>query len=667
MEIHCWLLRILGLVSIAACFDGETVEKQFEYPTSNELSEKQFKNDTSTSNVFSTRDDSLLLEAVIAKRDMEAVSLMFYSSGNATCIGSIDNENTSRAATDISASISTDSDTESLNVRSTASPESDDLDVDLNETDTTFLSFDEWKKIKLNQESSGKPQSRAPLNRPADSLYCKSETIGDDLEIDVGLFTSHNGVVNEEPEGKLYKDKFNYASLDCAATIVKTNSEASGANAILHENKDKYLLTPCSAPTKFVVIELCQDILVEEVAMANYEFFSSTFQKLRFSVSDRFPPKNGWKTLGEFDATNTRNVQKFEISNPLIWARYLRVEVLSHFGHEFYCPISIIRVHGKTMMDDFKLDESNEMYLDEQESPLSPEEQSGEFAEGKVTAPSFNGKVLDKCQFPRFRSTDNISIFPALEQAGTQCPAVLPHLEFDQFLKNLNQSACEPSKFQPPLDVSSSIPSSSTEESIFKTIIKRLNLLETNSTLSLRYVEEQSKLLSKAFSNLERNQAKKFGTLVNALNQTIQSNLEEISIFTKQLRESSLEVLEDQKLLNDHFAAETFKRLESARKDALFQRRLSYTMLFAFATLLIYVLLTKEAYVDEKMEDDGWYSKSPPLKKAKDNFLRKTGMEGTARQPLVFEASNGGSENGYRSDVSASSSSVSLYDDFMVQ
>ncbi|KAM9904645.1 hypothetical protein OXX69_007475 [Metschnikowia pulcherrima] len=38
----------------------------------------------------------------------------------------------------------------------------------------------------------------------------------------------------------------------------------------------------------------------------------------------------------------------------LIWAQYLKIEIVSHYGNEFYCPNSLVRVHGKTMMEEFK-------------------------------------------------------------------------------------------------------------------------------------------------------------------------------------------------------------------------------------------------------------------------------------------------------------------------
>ena len=77
----------------------------------------------------------------------------------------------------------------------------------------------------------------------------------------------------------------------------------------------------------------------------------------------------------QFTASNIRDVQTFKIENPLIWARYLKLEILSHYGNEFYCPISIVRVHGKTMMDEFKEDEEGNQHMGaiKEEEPATPQ------------------------------------------------------------------------------------------------------------------------------------------------------------------------------------------------------------------------------------------------------------------------------------------------------
>ena len=206
--------------------------------------------------------------------------------------------------------------------------------------------------------------------------------------------------------GKTCKERFNYASFDCGATVLKTNAEGKNPSAVLIEHKDSYMLNECGAKgTKFLIVELCADILVDTVVLANYEFFSSMIRVFRVSVSDRYPPlsqnvdkksidgtndtsgnddsvpgsrnqngkqnvkkeknpgsdngngkriSDGWRELGIFEARNSRGIQAFAIENPLVWARYLRVEFLSHYGSEFYCPVSLLRVHGTTMMEEFR-------------------------------------------------------------------------------------------------------------------------------------------------------------------------------------------------------------------------------------------------------------------------------------------------------------------------
>lgn len=73
------------------------------------------------------------------------------------------------------------------------------------------------------------------------------------------------------------------------------------------------------------------------------------------SVSDRYPVKpDKWKDLGTYEARNSREIQAFLIENPQIWARYLRIEFLSHYGNEYYCPVSLIRVHGTRMLESWK-------------------------------------------------------------------------------------------------------------------------------------------------------------------------------------------------------------------------------------------------------------------------------------------------------------------------
>ena len=259
-----------------------------------------------------------------------------------------------------------------------------------------FLSFEEWKRQNLakagqsaenlgSKEGGGGSEQR---RRPG-GINNALESLGDDTEIDIDLsgFVNAGGMSDALPiqsalpgrvfdgaadiaiedaedlssphrrskdAGKASKERSNYASFDCAATALKANPECKGATSVLVESKDSYMLNVCSAKNKFFIVELCDDILIDTVVLANFEYFSSMFRTFRVSVSDRYPAKiDRWKELGTFEARNSRDVQAFLVENPLIWARYLRIEFMTHYGAEYYCPVSLLRVHGTTMMEEF--------------------------------------------------------------------------------------------------------------------------------------------------------------------------------------------------------------------------------------------------------------------------------------------------------------------------
>ncbi len=109
------------------------------------------------------------------------------------------------------------------------------------------------------------------------------------------------------------KDRFNYASHECGAKVLASNPEASETPAILVEAKDRYMLNPCEA-TKWVVLELCEEIGIDTLAIANYEFFSSMFKEFELSGSSKYPPV--WLSLANFTAKNVREMQYFKLTEP---------------------------------------------------------------------------------------------------------------------------------------------------------------------------------------------------------------------------------------------------------------------------------------------------------------------------------------------------------------
>ncbi|XP_044156494.1 SUN domain-containing ossification factor isoform X3 [Bufo gargarizans] len=195
------------------------------------------------------------------------------------------------------------------------------------DTKDDIPTFDEWKKQVMEVEKE-KSQSMHP---------------------------SVNGVQHTV---KVQKNRNNYASVECGAKILSANPEAKSTSAILVENMDLYMLNPCSTKIWFV-IELCEPIQVKQLDIANYELFSSTPRDFLVSISDRYPT-NKWVKLGTFHARDERTVQSFPLDEQMyakyvkMFIKYIKVELISHFGSEHFCPLSLIRVFGTSMVEEYE-------------------------------------------------------------------------------------------------------------------------------------------------------------------------------------------------------------------------------------------------------------------------------------------------------------------------
>lgn len=436
-----------------------------------------------------------------------------------------------------------------------------------------FLSFEEWKKKKV-EKGSYKNESKLLLEEESILSKSNNNNIDENRSRDVVEYP-------EEDQGTVYKNRFNFASVDCAATIVKTDSNAKGASAILAENKNSYLLNRCSSPQKFVVIELCQDILIDTVVMGNLEFFSSNFRRVRFSVSDRFPVSSptGWKVLGEFEAENVRDVQSFKINDSLIWAKYLKLEILSHYGDEFYCPISIVRVHGKTMMEEFKMTEEQE---------------------------SLKNDIQTSQGLHDAYDLSNLSNFSSLAMEGYECKISLPYIGINEFLEGINgtDDVCDasfsfPAEHEINSDAIQKANTKSSQESIYKNIMKRLSLLESNATLSLLYIEEQSKLLSEAFSNLEKRQTSSFEALVDTYNTSLSNNLLHYKNFFLEAQNEITKFLTIQDYKHQKSLKDANEQVTSLSNQLTFQRRLVMLNTIIILCILVYVALTRDIYIED--------------------------------------------------------------------
>lgn len=603
-----------------------------------------------------------------------------------------------------------------------------EAEIDSPLDNANFLSFEEWKRQNLAKAGqsaehlaaragTGTDHRRRPggLNNALDSLGEDAE-----IEIDFGGFVdpgnppptqslpNHGTGQPSQDErsedksaeelssprkrgkdaGKTCKERSNYASFDCASTVLKTNPECKGSTAVLVENKDSYLLNICSAKNKFFIVELCDDILIDTVVLANFEFFSSMFRTFRVSVSDRYPVKlDKWKDLGTFEARNNREVQAFLVENPLIWARYLRIEFLTHFGNEYYCPVSLLRVHGTTMMEEFNHDVKGSRSDDDLDSEAGDVEEGDlldSVAVDVVSADALKEKAQKTLQVADATSTGSSSativnstdqpsstsvhvsdtvvssspkplsppgftsynlsvalqmaIFPASSvddkhvcnpedepNDAASPPAASVHIGQTEKLpeessvvtviqtpshasfspnegttktpdssktvlpvvpdKDAIQNKSEPVRSSSQISASTTRaqasstqpanPNPTTQESFFKSVHKRLQLLESNSTLSLQYIEEQSRILRDAFSKVEKRQLGKTTTFLETLNTTVLTELRDFRHQYDQIWQSTVLELSSQREQSQHEVVALSARLSLLADEIVFQKRMA--------------------------------------------------------------------------------------------
>lgn len=618
-----------------------------------------------------------------------------------------------------------------------------------------FLSFEDWKRqnqVKAEQaaEQGGSwfagERQRPGINNALDSL-------GDEGEIEIdfsGFGSAGNGprhqqaayrttggnapsqspttssTLRSKDAGKTCKERTNYASFDCAATVLKNNPECKSASSILVENKDSYMLNTCSATNKFIVVELCNDILIDTVVLANFEFFSSIFRQFRVSVSNRYPvPIDKWVDLGTFEARNTREIQAFLVEHSQIWARFLRIEFLTHYGSEYYCPVSLLRVHGMNMLEDVRsqedagsADHSGEQRVLEpeegaeatgepvvpQEPVASTDETSHETAQaivdmGKtddvatepppisdpsatdeaghesyvsgpdssliwtvnisgvatsvaipvsheptcapnaiVTSSDTSETVLGQelsvesldTAYPnqlavergstavvsdnavaagatrtyssesRTRTDDENDLIPSLATTKTRVgpfsqvtfevssPADATETSITSSYTFVASPSSSTSSIRsnPATTSNAAHPQPSTQDSFFKSIHKRLQQLEANSTLSLQYIEEQSRILRDAFSKVEKRQIAATTTFLTNLNETVMIELRGFRQAYDQLWQSTVIELEGQREQYQREMLALSSRLTFVADELVWQKRMGIVQ----STLLLLCL-----------------------------------------------------------------------------
>lgn len=632
---------------------------------------------------------------------------------------------------------SSSADAQSQSSTPAATAEGEQQDAAGEEPAKPFMSFEDWKEMMLRQTGQD-PQAlrsrntqprRADDRIPPDMGHAglgeedeislnfdsyldnsgeqKHRPSGSDVET-AGRGGAGQAVVYEEGRsvhrskdaGKTCKERFSHSSFDAGATVLKSSPGAKNAKAILVENKDSYMLLECSAPRKFVIIELSDDVLIDTVVIANFEFFSSMVRLFRVSVSDRYPVKpDKWKEIGSFEARNSRDIQPFLVENPQIWAKYFRIEFLTHYGNEYYCPVSLIRVHGSRMLDSWKDpefgrdDDSHEEHEEPQPGLPSPEDESAKprelekpeetmvptstekmpycevddptklFLTPLVCVVSFNATTGRVPSQPDTSSIEGISAssqngstedrersgtstphvarakYPSTEDAtsssssSTASPSATPAISPSSPSSISSSSASTSSNSTTPTTSSKTASASSTtsttssststpaakpppastvnpktrttgttsnspaspivQEGFFKAISKRLHQVESNLTLSLKYVEDQARHMSDTLHRTEQKQISKATLFLDNLNQTVLAELRSVREQYDQIWQSTVIALESQREQSNREIFALSTRLNLLADEVVFQKRMAIVQAVLLLSCLLLVIFSR--------------------------------------------------------------------------
>ncbi|KAI1464746.1 UNC-like C-terminal-domain-containing protein [Daldinia caldariorum] len=646
-----------------------------------------------------------------------------------------------------------------------------ELDADGNDLSTgAFMSFEEWKAMMLEksgqdaleprQRKSKETQGEADPGEDFDSLGDEGEVSLDfdaysDKISEIASSTKPSQKEKEKEKqvekvnydeglaqgyrskdaGKTSKERLSYASFDAGATVKKASPGAKNPKAILVENKDSYMLLECAMQNKFVIIELSDDILVDTVVIANFEFFSSMIRHFRVSVSDRYPVKlEKWKVLGIFEARNSRDIQPFLVENPQIWAKYLRIEILSHYGNEYYCPMSLLRVHGTRMLDSWKEADPADIEPEEDKAISEPPEETVEETEVPVEEVEVAAEPIhhedqvihlypeqscfipywDKHYFYHYypnnatcgatgaddymsqRSKENEKIKTAAKpqplrtveqtisissspssvvtptspsasqvtpksirsaypssssqtaastalanstestpvstpspdpRSATVTPTTTTATSTTITSPNLSKTAsvqsppksktsastsvikppssrAAASKSQPSgspttprnkttTSTSSAAPAPTVQDSFFKALNKRIQALESNTTLSLQYIESQSRFLREALARLEKRQVAKVDLFLDTLNKTVFGELREVRVQYDQIWQSTVIALETQREQSEREIVALSSRLGVLADEVIFQKRMAIVQSVLLLGCLLLIIFSR--------------------------------------------------------------------------
>ncbi|KAF9018968.1 hypothetical protein BDZ89DRAFT_1073417 [Hymenopellis radicata] len=506
--------------------------------------------------------------------------------------------------------------------------------------DDVLLSFEQWKDKQASASNrSGSTTTTIRMN----ATGAADSTAGEAPSVALQESPETQAIEQLSPHFQVpLTDRFNYASLDCSARVHLSHRTAKSPSSILSSKRDRYMLSPCnSKDEQFVVVELCDDIRIDTVQLANFEFFSGVFKDFTVSVAKTYTTlEEGWTVVETYRADNVRGVQSFHPPTSIRdFYRYIRIQFHSHYSNEYYCPVSLLRVYGLTHLEQWKWDiweseyraRNEESHAAEEPEPAQTpqvivverhvstpdieEDVPGAFtplvlygpstydpswqdASGTLTTTTFTTdsapvKEHDDPYENRHSTdiySDDLASSIREETPSTSTSSTATSSSSQSKVVNSTSSSASPSGVSASSSASKSasvtlsptmspppMPPSSGGESIYRTIMNRLTALEGNHTLYVRYVEEQTNGVRELIRRLGEDVGRLEG-IGKAQTQTYQRRLRE---WEKQRRRIEMDY------------RELSHRVAHLSDEIILEKRLGIAQLCLLLAVLLFMGLTR--------------------------------------------------------------------------
>ncbi|KAJ2888982.1 hypothetical protein GGI21_006664 [Coemansia aciculifera] len=133
------------------------------------------------------------------------------------------------------------------------------------------------------------------------------------------------------------------------------------------------------------------------------------------------------------------------------------------------------------------------------------------------------------------------------------------------------------------------------QESIFKTIMRRLARVERNVTLAYHYLEEQHMVFNLVLQQVEMNNLENMQLAIKQLNHSTAKQMQSLTALSEEVWRAILYDLEAYQQSTKTEMSEMARKLEFLAEEVLFEKRMNVAQLVLLFTIVVIVAVNKVA------------------------------------------------------------------------